>query len=41
VLSQGVSVRLNLGVLILEAFHARPLQRAGGGVFGINLAPGW
>ena len=41
VLSHGVSVRLNLGVLILEAFHARPLQRSGGGVFGVNLAPGW
>jgi Tol biopolymer transport system component len=41
VLSRGVSVRVNLGVLILEAFHARPLQRGGGGMFGVNLAPGW
>jgi hypothetical protein len=41
VLSPGVSTRINVGVLILEVFHARPLQRAGGGVFGLNLAPGW
>jgi hypothetical protein len=40
VLSHGVALRLNAGALILELFHARPLQR-GGGVFGLNVAPGW
>jgi outer membrane protein assembly factor BamA len=41
VLSHGISARLNLGALIVEMFHARPVHRSGGGVFGLNLAPGW
>lgn len=41
VLSHGVSLRVNLGVFIMELFHARPLQRSGAGMFGFNLAPGW
>ncbi len=41
VLSHGVATRLNAGALIIEFFHARPAQRGGLGVFGINLAPGW
>jgi hypothetical protein len=40
VLSHGLSARLNAGALIVEFFHARPLQR-GGRMFGVNLAPGW
>jgi outer membrane protein assembly factor BamA len=39
--SHGVSTRLNAGALIIEFFHARPMQRGGRGVFGVNLAPGW
>jgi len=41
VLSHGISTRLNLGAIIVEMFHARPVHRRGGGVFGLNLAPGW
>jgi hypothetical protein len=41
VLSHGISARLNLGAIIVEMFHARPVHRSGGGVFGLNLAPGW
>lgn len=38
--SHGLAARLNAGAVIIEVFHARPMQR-GIGTFGINLAPGW
>lgn len=41
VLSHGIATRVNLGAVIVEFFHARPVHRVGGGVFGVNLAPGW
>ncbi|MCU0633690.1 MAG: BamA/TamA family outer membrane protein [Gemmatimonadaceae bacterium] len=41
VVSTGAALRVNLGALIIETYWARPLQRDRGGVFGINLAPGW
>jgi hypothetical protein len=42
VFSAGVATRVNLGFAIVEAYWARPFQRAGrDGQFGINLAPGW
>jgi outer membrane protein assembly factor BamA len=40
VVSAGTSLRISAGSVILEIFHARPLQR-GGSVFGLNVAPGW
>lgn len=42
VFSGGIAARTNLfGFAIIEGFYARPWQRNVGGVFGINLAPGW
>nr|MCU0649089.1 BamA/TamA family outer membrane protein [Gemmatimonadaceae bacterium] len=41
VVGTGVAMRVNLGALIVEGYWARPLQRDRGGLFGINLAPGW
>jgi len=38
--SHGLAARLNAGAVIIEIFHARPMQR-GIGTFGVNLAPGW
>ncbi|HUF25973.1 MAG TPA: BamA/TamA family outer membrane protein [Gemmatimonadaceae bacterium] len=42
VVSAGVTSRVNiLGYLVLEIYYAHPFQRARGGHFGFNLAPGW
>jgi len=41
VFSHGLTLRVNAGPVILELFRAQPVQRGGGGIVGINLAPGW
>lgn len=41
VVGTGAALRVNLGAFIVETYWARPLQRDRGGVFGVNLAPGW
>jgi hypothetical protein len=43
VFSYGASARINLlGYLVVEVFHARPLQRtARSGIWGVQFVPGW
>jgi outer membrane protein assembly factor BamA len=44
VFSTGMAARVNvLGALIVEAYYAFPLQRPerSGGIFGVQIVPGW
>jgi hypothetical protein len=43
-MSAGISLRVNVfGYLIAEPYLAMPFQRQDvkGGVFGVNISPGW